>query len=72
MGKLTSVQEQSACVVYQLNDGTGAIEVKNWIDTDSDYVSLLTPPFTHPPMSASIHLAPALLFVHQSLKMDAA
>ncbi|KAK9864910.1 hypothetical protein WJX84_000889 [Apatococcus fuscideae] len=37
VGKLTSVQEQSACVVYQLNDGTGAIEVKNWIDTDSDY-----------------------------------
>ena len=41
MGKLTNVQEQSACVVYQLNDGTGGIEIKNWIDTDSDYVSLL-------------------------------
>ena len=39
MGKLTNVQEQSACVVYQLNDGTGSMEIKNWIDTDSDYVS---------------------------------
>ncbi|KAK9833208.1 hypothetical protein WJX74_010485 [Apatococcus lobatus] len=37
VGKLTSVQEQSACVVYQLNDGTGSMEIKNWIDTDSDY-----------------------------------
>eukprot|EP00894_Picocystis_sp_ML_P000318 jgi/Pico_ML_1/50835/g1971.t2 len=34
VGKIVSATEQSTCLIYKIDDGTGKVEVRFWIDSD--------------------------------------